>query len=261
MNREHKKTLSFIIALTAAMTFYAVLENKNQTESKNASENNSETQKSSLHASKKAKRQKKGKIVEGSSEAKNPSQETAERKAEKTPPEKKASFDEKSFEKGLSKIFGGTKSQIILDKTLLQSELSRLNAEGSRGVHHILKNLSSSAFDPSRDTSLRIAMVDYLVYRMKFDEHTAETVSQFIQKPLPKTAEKRNQAALLAERAELTGGLSKYRWEDVKRILTATEDPLLVNLALYESYYALVQIHSPEKTLEMIHEVSPDFVL
>lgn len=168
-------------------------------------------------------------------------------------------FNKQSFNRKVNEIFGAEKAQVILDKELLSQTLSDLNSNGIEGVNFILNELQNTNFEPSTDTSPRIAKIDYLKYRMKFDSETIDMVLDLVKTELKDTNNNRQKAALFAERAELIGAIAKYRWDEVAQMIHNVNDPILKDISLYESYYALSEVYGPQQAMQKITMIKPNF--
>jgi hypothetical protein len=111
-----------------------------------------------------------------------------------------------------------------------------------------------------RDIEPRLALIDYLVYRAKFDPKAKQQLVRVASTPIPDGTPDRYLAASLADRAEMTGGLAGLDWETASNVIRNTKEPLLKQLMSSESYYTLVA-HGAGRdyALSLVQEAFPDF--
>jgi hypothetical protein len=183
----------------------------------------------------------------------NPSQEEAKNFGPSlTDTEKKQFYTE--LTEFFSKIALST-----LDKEALKPRLSKLNERGAAGVNAIVETLEQSP-QSDDDVESRLPMIDYLVYKSRFDSQAKEQLEKLASKPIENSVPVRYRAMLLADRAELLGGLAGIDWDKAAKIIASTKDKLQRSLMANEAYYNLVaRGTSSDHAVSLIKEVHPNF--
>ncbi len=148
---------------------------------------------------------------------------------------------------------------VSLDKDFLKEKLSKLNSHGESSIRYLGEQLAES---PTNDAEVppRIAMVDYLVYRSKFDPIAKNTIVSILTLPIGENISPRYKAVVFADRAELFAGLSGIDWETAAKILAQVKEPILRELMEAEGYHRLVGLGTdPEYASKLLKEVNPSF--
>jgi hypothetical protein len=104
-----------------------------------------------------------------------------------------------------------------------RKKLSDLNTIGIAGVKAIINELSKVNWSDS-EVQLDLALVDYLKYRIKWDEKTRSLVSTVIQEARPKTNSPRDQAVWVANRVELLEALAAVDLDKATQIVKVNQD-------------------------------------
>lgn len=111
-----------------------------------------------------------------------------------------------------------------------------------------------------KDLDVRMAMVDYLKYRVGFDDSVLIEVENLIKEKIPSEFPTKQRAFATADKAELAGGLAAVDWERTRNSINALMDPLLIDLALSESYYGLISSgKSSVEALKYCKDINPRF--
>ncbi|MBF0440831.1 MAG: hypothetical protein HQK54_02905 [Oligoflexales bacterium] len=172
-------------------------------------------------------------------------------------PRRLSSEEKVIFFKEVSNFF--SKASSILDKESLKDELSNLNERGEGGVYAIVEILQK---DPTKDSEVeeRLPLIDYLVYRSRFDPLAKGYLERLASKPIEESTPLRYRAMLIADKAEMLGGLAGVDWESAAKIILSTKDNLQRSLMANEAYYNLVaRGASSEYAADLIKEVHPSF--
>jgi len=127
------------------------------------------------------------------------------------------------------------------------------------GVRSILNRLNAT---PTSDGEVkeRLALVDYLRYRLRWDENLSQKIEQVILKPIDESASPRYQAPLYAEKSELLGALAQKNWDSAAQTLTRIQNQRLKKIALVEAYLSLLDSGlSREEAKIQVQKITPDF--
>ena len=127
-----------------------------------------------------------------------------------------------------------------LDKEVMGDHLSRLNRSGRAGVEALAQTLATPTIIDT-EVRQRISMVDYLLYRARWDEFAKQKVVELAALEIPNTVPAKYRGAVIAERAELLGGLAKLDWSVASGLLANISDPLLRKYASSEATFNLAQ--------------------
>ncbi len=134
-----------------------------------------------------------------------------------------------------------------LDGGQFQTMLMELN---SRPFIFVEKIFDSLKIYPVEDetVSARIAQVDYLKYRMAWDERVMELSREFIETPIEsEISDQKSEAIILADKSEILGGMARSHWFIAEEILIKMPDSLLKKICLEEAYWGLRQSGIDEK--------------
>lgn len=173
---------------------------------------------------------------------------------------KSSPLDRNDFYRGLDTIFTPS-SGIELYSSEKNDRLMEINRYGIRGVEWILEDLRS---EPKRESEVtgRMTKIDYLGYRSRWDPETTKRVASFLREGLKRDIPLRSASILIAERAELIGRISAHLWSEAAEIIRDERDPLVKDLALYESYHALLQSGlTSEESLDFVQSIDHRFSL
>ncbi len=146
-----------------------------------------------------------------------------------------------------------------VDTDKLMDEIIKLNERYYRGRRSVLNQLSKAPQN-DKQVSQRLAFVDYLSYRMRWDEFARREVASIIAQPIKKETPKRYQAAYLADKRELMRGLAQHDWELALRTLGKMEKSYNRSLASVAAYFTRLQSGvSEEQVMADIRTVYPSF--
>lgn len=143
----------------------------------------------------------------------------------------------------------------------INKNLSLLNERKEAGARALIQILSVA---PSHETKVRerISMVDYLVYRARWDENTREEILNLATSPIPDSVSPKLKGVLVVERAEILGRLAALDWESTQMALKGLEHPILRRLAASEAVFALAeQGMTMDEARSKIKEVIPDYII
>ena len=119
------------------------------------------------------------------------------------------------------------KAPYVLDPASIKESLIRLNERGSRGVSAIFDALQEMP-QTEAEGKHRIAYVDYLKYRMRWDPETKEKIKIWILDGAENEAkENKTIAMILADKTELLEGLAREDPDLAQDILASLEPSLL----------------------------------
>jgi hypothetical protein len=167
--------------------------------------------------------------------------------------------EKKQFYTELNALFSKI-APATLDKDVLKQKLILLNQRGEAGVKAITETLSKT---PTHDSEVepRLALIDYLIYRGQFDETSKDQLEKLASEPVPNGIPLRYRATIIADKAEILGGLAALDWDRAAKIIASTEDKVLKPLMSDEAYHYLTS-RGTNKThaTNLIKEVDPNFV-
>ncbi len=146
-----------------------------------------------------------------------------------------------------------------IDRDAIRIALSNLNRRGRAGVDLIKKELSRA---PTNETEIRqrLGMVDYLKYRIRWDEQVQEDISSIIRSPLQPETSKKYLAAAIMDRAELLNGLAHANQDLAVKLFKEIHNPLLRKMASHELFYSFIEKGLPrEIALQEIQKIIPGF--
>lgn len=139
--------------------------------------------------------------------------------------------------------------------------LVRINEQGERAVTFMLDELHSPPVDVAK-LRARMAIVDYFRYRMNWDQNIIEPLIAFIEQEIPASISLETKAIILADKAELLGGLATVDRDLAEQVANNIEDPIMQSIAGYEIYHGLLQDGAdPAEALDFIHSFNAGFEL
>ncbi len=166
----------------------------------------------------------------------------------------------KEFVKDLDKIFGFLVIGGVNEEEI-NRQLSKLNERREAGVRAILKILSSA---PAYDSQVRerISMVDYLVYRARWDEDTRAQILQLAIREIDPSISPKLKGAMVVERAEIIGKIAAFDWHASSQALQSLELPSARKVAAAESVFALTDQGIPlDEARKMVKEKIPEYAI
>lgn len=147
----------------------------------------------------------------------------------------------------------------LVDQEIRGTMLSNLNSRYSRGVNSILKTLSTSA-KSTKELDLNIKLVDYLCYRLKFDEKLRDVVPDIIDRDRWKFDDERDEAIVIAENAEILERLAAIHIEQSLSVLASRQDSISQRIYAKYIFRGLKKTGvSDSEAILTIQEVIPDF--
>jgi hypothetical protein len=166
--------------------------------------------------------------------------------------------EKKQFYTELNEVFSKV-ALSTLDKESLKPKLSKLNERGEAGVKAIVETLNKAP-QTDGDVEQRLPMIDYLVYKSRFDSQAKDQLEKLASQPIDEDIPVRYRAMLIADRAELLGGLAGVDWDKAAKIIASTKDKLQRSLMANEAYYNLVaRGTSSDHAANLVKEVHPNF--
>ena len=141
------------------------------------------------------------------------------------------------------------------------TRIVRLNAEINPVLPQMLQELKTL---PNNDKVLkrRMALVDYFRYRMRWDEAIIPTLVAYI-KAGNDAHDAKVRAMVMADKAELLGGVAAVDPELAREIAGDISDPLMQDLAAYEIYFGLQRSgkKSDKQAMAYVRSFAPEFAL
>lgn len=141
----------------------------------------------------------------------------------------------------------------------INKSLSRLNERREAGVRAVLEILSSV---PRNDEEVRerISMVDYLLYRSRWDEDTRGEAIRLATTPVPNSGSSKFKAAVTVERSEIIGRMAAIDWSLTSKALQSIEHPSTRRVAAAEAVFALAEQGMPmSDARKKVKEVVPEY--
>lgn len=150
---------------------------------------------------------------------------------------------------------------IGVNKELTNSRIQQLNAEINPALPQLLAELKSL---PANEKLLkrRMALVDYFRYRMRWDSTVIPTLVAYIGEDIV-ASDAKVQAMVMADKAELLGGVAAVDPDLARDIASDISDPLMQDLAAYEVYFGLRRggNKNDAQAMAYVHSFAPDFAL
>ncbi len=145
------------------------------------------------------------------------------------------------------------------DPESLRPVLSALNARGRAGVVSIVARLGSTPTS-DQEVHLRLSLVDYLKYRVRWDKQVQDDIAKIVSDPIPQNAPPKWVAAIIADRAELLNGLAHVNWEKAADLLRSLPASKLKEVASFEVWMSLVEQGMPrEAALKQVQNINPAY--
>lgn len=135
--------------------------------------------------------------------------------------------DEITFYEKIKNIFDRSESAFISPE-LSRQYLQEINEQAKIGLNNIFKTLNSTPVSNS-DVIDRLYLVDYLRYRMKFDQDTVKLVEKFILTELDQSISTHFKAAIIADKAELIGHLATLKPDKSIKVYQLLDDSVVKN--------------------------------
>lgn len=142
--------------------------------------------------------------------------------------------EERAFFQEITTVFLELQPAVV-DSEQLMPHVIKLNERYRRGVRSILNKLATPAHD-DKQVRDRLGMIDYLTYRLKWDERARQDVSELVSAAIPSDASLRYKAAAYGEKLELFAGLVNNSWSVALETLSQIKDPYLAQKAAQLAY-------------------------
>ena len=124
----------------------------------------------------------------------------------------------------------------VIDPRQLRPQLLAINAQGSKAVQMMFAGLQSA----KTPVTTRLAIVDYLRYRLRWDDGLSDLVLGYIEQEI-ETDDQQFQALSMADKAELLGAIAKRDRLLARQVAETIDRPLFRNIISYEIYHALLE--------------------
>jgi hypothetical protein len=123
----------------------------------------------------------------------------------------------------------------VVDVSTIMPDVIKINERYRRGVRSILDDLASA---PAVDEEVkpRIARVDYLKYRIRWDERARGDVAALVGSDLTADVPVHYKAVVYTERLELIEELAAHDWSLALQTLSKIKDPFLAQKAAQTCY-------------------------
>lgn len=125
----------------------------------------------------------------------------------------------------------------VIDPRQLRPQLLAINAQGIEAVQTMFAGLRSV----KTPVTTRLAIVDYLRYRLRWDDDLSDLVLEYVTQEETETNNQQFQALTMADKAELLGAVAKRDRLLARQVAETIDRPLFRNIISYEIYYALLE--------------------
>ena len=152
-----------------------------------------------------------------------------------------------------------TTGQGITDPKTRNTMLSDLNARYAKGVNSILRKLAVTA-TTTKELDRNIHFVDYLSYRLKFDEELRKIVPQMIKRDEQAFNDERDEAIVIAENGEILEKLAGISPSESLNILKGRPDS--ISRTIYIKYVLSglkTSGMSTKEALNAIRNIIPEY--
>lgn len=142
--------------------------------------------------------------------------------------------EEKKFFAEVSQVFLEDRYS-MLDQEKLMDRMVRLNERYRRGVRSSLQQLLQPT-KTREDALIHVALIDYLTYRLQFDERLPEDLVELLSSPIRKDAPIKEQAGLIVDKVELMRALANAHWDHALQTIAKIEDKKLAQRLALAAY-------------------------
>lgn len=164
----------------------------------------------------------------------------------------------KKFTSDVTRVFG-TLVISSPNPEYLRRHLAKLNEQGKSAIDFISKELSHPASQDS-EVKQRLYLIDYLNYRLRWDQAAMEQARQIVEEPIPANTPIRYRATTIVEKSEIIEGIARVNWKLAAELIIATNSDQIKRLASSASYYALVDGgKTKEEAKRMVKTINPNF--
>lgn len=149
----------------------------------------------------------------------------------------------------------------VINPEHLTPMLVKVNEQGKQAVAFMLEELRAPPIGITK-LRVRMAIVDYFRYRMNWDKDIIEPLVAYIEREISSSISLEAKAIILADKAELLGGLATVDRELARQVASKIEGPVMRSIACYEIYHGLLQDSAdPAEALDFIHSFNAGFEL
>lgn len=166
----------------------------------------------------------------------------------------------KSFVADVDKTFG-TLVVAGVNEDEINKSLSRLNERREAGVRALIKILSVA---PNQETEVRerISIVDYLIYRSRWDDETRAKILRLATSEIPSSVPDKLKGAMVVERSEIIGRLAAIDWDSTRQALQSLEHTATRQVAAAEAVMTLAEQGMPlEQARQKVKDVVPEYIM
>ncbi|MDE3268665.1 MAG: hypothetical protein OYH77_00085 [Pseudomonadota bacterium] len=150
------------------------------------------------------------------------------------------------------------------NRELASAKLQQLNAVIKPRMPQLVAELTSMPSD-ERALKRRMALVDYFRYRMRWDARLIPTLVPYLKEEIDAgmgASGEKIQAMVMADKAELLGGIAVVDPDLARAVASDISDPLLRDLAAYEIYFGLQRRgDTQEQAMAYVRGFVPRFAL
>ena len=125
-------------------------------------------------------------------------------------------------------------------ESLQREKLSELNAYGIEGSKLILNELRKGSWTDA-EVVQDLSLIDYLKYKVKWDEESRKLVAEAISEPRPDALNSRDQAVWVSSRVELMEALAAADIDSSYAIARKTKDTFYKNQLRYGILMSLIE--------------------
>jgi hypothetical protein len=163
------------------------------------------------------------------------------------------------FVKEIDLTFGSLVVAGVNDDEINDS-LSRLNERKDAGVRALIQILTNTPKDD--EVRGRISMIDYLLYRSRWDDLTRSEILRLGTSEVPETIPSKIRGAIIVERSEMIGRLASFDWSATREALQEMKNPIARRVTAAEAVFALAEGGMPiNQAREQVREVVSDYVV
>lgn len=158
----------------------------------------------------------------------------------------------------LETVFGTLAVSGVPKKTL-NKHLAQLNSRGAAGLRAVVATLASPATEDSQ-VKRRMFLVDYLSYRMRWDDAAKNAAVQLVNSPIPVNTPLRYRATTIAEQSELIEVLIRIDWDMAVALIQKSQVSQIRRLGIFAAYEHLLNTGlSKVDAVAKVRAVDPTF--
>ncbi len=179
-------------------------------------------------------------------------QKTTESDTDLTPKAREVFFTE------IETVFGTLAVSGVPTKKL-NKHLAQLNSRGAAGLRAVVTSLALPATEDSK-VKRRIFLVDYLSYRMRWDDAAKKAAVQLVNSPIPANTPLRYRATTIAEHSELIEALIRIDWDMAVALIQKSQISQIRRLGIFAAYEHLLNTGlSKMDAVAKVRAVDPTF--